>query len=282
MVRAYDIEFYCKISEVISDYGTSYTFSFGGANDYCFIASMKSPKNIPYIDRIEYGEKCIKDGVLSSGGTVKLVKAALWTMKHLFKHHITRFELQDESYIYCMKGSKRFKLRLGYDMIIKYNKTWYEHHFGAELPINTYNTYKSMIKILDSESIPYEAAVKSYPYIKKYEEEWRSTSSPREFIEAIRKKYGTEQYCYEVGGWLDGFFEDLGISIYNREWFIDAKNVIQPPGYEIFLSTTEMKGAGKKKKFNKTAKRSKYVIKSEKPKYCIGWIDSYDENDTHK
>lgn len=282
MVRAYGLEFYCKVLEVVSDYNTSYTFSFGGKNDYCFIASMTSPKYIPYIDRIEYGEKCIKDGSLTkSGGTVKLVKAALWTMKHLFAPHIKRFELQDESYIYCMEGSKKFKLRLGYDMIIKYNKTWYEYHFDAQLPnntINKYKIYKSIITILDTESRPYDIAIKSYPYIKKYEDEWRTTNSPREFMEAIRKKYGMNQYCYEVGGWLDAFFEDLGINIFNKDWFIDVDTVTQPDGYEIFTSTAEMKGSGKKKQLNKTAKRSKYTIKSQRPKYCIGYIDSYDEN----
>lgn len=276
MVHAYGLEFYCKVLEVVSDYNTSYTFSFGGKNDFCFVASMSSPEYIPYIDRVEYGEKCIKNALLpKSGGSVSLVKAALWTMITLFPH-ITHFNLQDESYIYCINDSKQFKLRLGYDMIIKYNKTWYEYHFDAVLPDNIYNHYKELISVLDNEQIPFEDAVKKYNYIKPYEEEWRASHSPREFIQLIRKKYGNEEYCYRVGKWLDSFFEDMGINIYNTKWFISSKSVTEPQSYQLFTSTIDMKGAGKK--LNKTIKRAKYRIRKNSG-YCIGYIDSYDEND---
>jgi hypothetical protein len=262
------------VLEVITDYNTTYTFSFGGTNDYCFIASMSSPDYIPYIDRVEYGEKCIKTAILSkSGGTVKLVKTALWTMFKLFPH-ITHFNLQDESYIYCMENSKQFKLRLAYDMIIKYNKTWYEYHFGAVLPEDKYNHYKQLLTILDTEQISFDDAIKNYTYIKPYEAEWKSSHSPREFIQQIKKTYGTEQYCYKLGKWLDSFFEDMGINIFNTLWQIPSTHLVEPESYELFTSTVNMRGGNK---LQKTLKRTKYRIKKNCG-HSIGYVNSYDTN----
>lgn len=105
-----NLRVYCKINKLMR-YGSndiSYTISFGSKRNFCFIAAIKSEiPNVCYIDRVEYNTACVIDGSLrEKGGTVELVKLALWTIKQLFPQ-VTKFTLIDDLYIYIVLRIQR-------------------------------------------------------------------------------------------------------------------------------------------------------------------------------
>jgi hypothetical protein len=240
-VNGFGNSFYCKVTELDARGSVFYSFAFGGKDTFCFIAAMDPNKDyIPYIDRVEYNESCVKEGSLDEvGGTAQLVKCALWTMKTLFPH-ITKFKLLDDSYIYCKRGSKEAKMSLAYDMIFKRNHTWYEDKFKAYLPSTLMEEYKTSVLTIDKPLAPFQYVSNIIPKIHKYKEEYESSSTPREFIQAIRNKYG-KKYCFELD-WLVQYSEMLGIQYFKHAWEIDIMDVHKPDGYELFTSTAPIKG----------------------------------------
>ena len=52
-------------------------------------------------------------------------------------------------------------------------------------------------------------------FLKKYKDIYDRARTPREFINMLRNKYG-EQYCFEVGSWLNGYMEFLKINIFDE------------------------------------------------------------------
>ncbi len=230
-VYSNNVEYYLKVVELISDFSTSYTFSFGSTDSYCFVATMNNATT-PYIDRIEYNQACVRNGEMI---TTDLVKTALWTMKLLIPR-ITHFTLIDDAHIDCVKGSKLNKLNIAYDSIIKRNKTWYEHNFHAMLPsTEMYNHYKTSLRVLDAPIQPYEYVLNSVPSIRAYKEIYAASSTPRDFINKLRDTLG-DDYCKEVGKWLSGYMESLGVATHKTEWVIPAFTIKQPAGYNIFTS----------------------------------------------
>ena len=258
-VRGYGVEYYCKITKMVIRDQTMITVSFGGSHTFCFIAVMDSTKQfIPYIDRVEYEEGCVKDGVLEEyGGTVALVKCALWTILHLFPD-IPRFTLTDDSHINCKRGIRRHKMNLAYDYISKRNQTWYEHRFGATLPPILMENYKHSLHVLDLPLKPYEFIIIVIPILNKYKSEYTSSNTPREFINTLRSIY-KDSYCFEVSDWLSGYMEYLGIKYYKNDWFINASDVKKPDDYAIHNTDIPMRGGiapRKSRKNRNTGKKS--------------------------
>jgi hypothetical protein len=264
----------CNITKTKVYNGTAFDYSImiGGKSTYCFMGIIKahSPTHV-YIDRIEYNEACVEDGTLQErGGTAQLVIASLWTIVILFPN-ITQFDLIDDSNIYCKKDSKRFKLSLAYDYILKYNKTWYEKLFGAILPsyeitengrsMTKYDIYKSQLAILDEPLQPYEIVQPRVNAIQNDKEEYSTAISPRDFINRLRHKYG-DVYCFKVGGWLNGYMKFLGIKLYNEEWRIYTKDIKEPSGYMIEKIAINNIRGGRRKHFNKTIKKRIYKLKN--------------------
>lgn len=252
-IKGYDLNFYCKITEwYINTPNYVCTMSFGtGMKKFCLTASYKytDPYKI-YIDSVQKDDLCNIDGQLTKydEGIVKLVKISLWTMKLLYPH-VTKYTLIDHSHIYCKKDSKEFKLSISYDYILKYNETWYQKKFNAELPgfipifengklIKTnaepnsfMDLFYKSLKCLDEPSIPILMVSQTLPNILKYKEEYETTKTPREFISKLRKKF-RDNYCFEVGKWLDDYMTLLQIRLAKDFWYISSSNINKVPNYK--------------------------------------------------
>jgi hypothetical protein len=215
-ISGYNISLYCKISEYgINTDNYMCSMSFGsGSKKFCLTAIYKAcnPFEI-YIDRVEKNDLCIINNKLTDidEGLVKLVKLSLLFIKKIYPH-VIRLTFQDDSQIYCNNESKLDKLSLAYDYIIKYNQTWYEKKFKAELPglisvkdkTATENSlmykYFESLKELDKLLIPFEIVVNTINILQKYEDEYNSDISPREFINNLRNKC-KDNYCKEICKW---------------------------------------------------------------------------------
>jgi hypothetical protein len=284
----------CSIS-TSQEYGATdlnYYISIGGKSTYCFTAIIKAkaPTHV-YIDRVEYNEACVENGTLQErGGTSKLVLLSLWTITQLFPE-ITQFDLIDDSNIYCKKDSKRFKLSLAYDYILKYNQTWYEKSFGAVLPTyeiiedgkktSIYDKYKTLLDVLNEPLQPYEIVKPRVNAIESEEKEYREALSPRDFINRLRVKYG-EIYCFKVGGWLNGYMKFLGIKLYNEEWRIYKRDIKEPTGFMIERIVENHIRGGKRKYLNKTTKKKSFkiknfsLVKGGDIESCMGYASSFE------
>ena len=249
IITAYDISTYCKITRVEENAKTSYTISFGGTNYYCIVVSISSDTPTEaYIDRIESNEKCFNEGK-----TKYFVKLALWTIKIKFPL-INKFTLNDDSHIDCTKGIKTHKLNLAYEYILKYNKTWYEENFKAQLPENLTKTYKDGLLILDKPLQTYEIMKDRLYELQKYACDYENARSPRDFMTKLREKY-KENYCFEVSKWLTKYMISLKINIFQQQWYIDKSHIAEPPNYTIKQTVETLRGGYKR--LNKTIKNSK-------------------------
>ena len=286
-ISGFGFELYCKITEYAK--GTENyrsTMSFGaGMKKYCVIASYSNQKPSEiYIDRIERKELCILKGFLSNfeEGTVKIVKIALWTMKQLYPN-VTRFTLKDDSQIYCDGEGTRDTLYLSYDYILKYNETWYQKKFNAELPgfisksVNangitdivsednsTMSSVYDTFKILDEKLIPLPLVSDLLPVLLKYKDEYETSTTPREFINKLRYVLN-KKYCNVVGKWLNSYMSYLRIDIQMDKWCILDKYITKPDKYsfELFSNKDIYLGGAIKMKRNTRkyfTKRNKYGI----------------------
>lgn len=261
-IRGYDMNIYCKVSSFTKYSGEiAYTLSFGGKNEFCLISKINS--NSPkfcYIDRVEKNSSCVIDGTLEEkGGTEILVKLAIWTIHTLFPD-VTIFTFNDNSHIYCQEGSKLYKLSLSYDYILKHNQTWYQNKFGAKLPHIVRHEgekpidelFTESLQILDHPLEPFDNIKITCKSFIENQNIYNSSSSPRDFINNLRIKYGKE-YCFKVGEWLTSYMMYLGINLYDEFWFIDTESIIKPPKYNIQEIGNIIKGG------NKTQKRRRIV-----------------------
>jgi len=267
-IGAYGITMYCKITEygvntnnntITDDYKC--TMSFGtGFKKFCLIASYskQNPYEL-YIDRVENKDNCIIGGKLSDviEGTAKLVRLALWTMTIMYPH-VMRYTLKDDSHIPCDRENSKDALHLGYDYIIKYNETWYQRKFNAELPgfisksvnkdtnlVEIHSEEKSLMrsvyesfKALDGNLVPIDLVSDLIPHILHYKGEYKSSNTPREFINKLRTKLGT-QYCTMVGRWLANYMFYLKVDIEMNKWYILKDKIIKPPHYTIVRLSPE-------------------------------------------
>jgi hypothetical protein len=267
-ISGYGIKMYCKITEygllnntqsITANYKC--TISFGtGLKKFCLIASYS--KQNPYqisIDRIEKNDNCILDRKMGdvTEGTAKLVRLALWTMTKLYPH-VTHYTFKDFYQIPCDNNSNSNNtLHLGFDYILKYNETWYQKKFNAELPgfisksINNtqlteikavsgsimesvYNSFK----ILDEKLVPIQLVSDLIPSILDYKVQYDASDTPREFINTLRNILG-KKYCGTVGKWLNQYMIYLNIDIEMSKWYILQKNIIRPSNYSVVKLSQE-------------------------------------------
>lgn len=227
ILTGFDVSTYCKSTRIIQDNKTSWTISFGATNYYCIVMSISpDTPTEAHIDRLESNEKCIDEGK-----TICFVKIALWTIKSKFPH-ITRCTLNDDSHIDCTKGIKTHKLNVAYDYILKYNTTWYEKQFKAQLPTDIMKLYKDRLLLLDKPLQAYEIMKDIVYEIQKYRQEYKNAKSPREFMNTLREKYKSD-YCCEVSTWLTSYMTSLRINIFQQQWYIHISDINEPTNYTI-------------------------------------------------
>lgn len=260
-IQSHDTIFYCKVN----NYMGNYTISVGGNKNYCFIVAIrKETPDEAYIDRVEYDEKCVKDGSLKGNGGIELlVSAGLYTIKYLFPN-IKNIKFKDDSYIYCKKGSKEYKMSLAFDYILKYNETWYQKKFKATLPNDLIILFKNSLVNLDKPLDDFEFQVSRIPFLKEYETIYKESKTPRNFINTLRKLF-KEEYCFKVGKWLQQYIQFIGINIFNDFWLIDIDNIDTPSKYTIESTKNEIRGGGK----NKTYKKCNFSLVSGGDTYSI-------------
>ncbi len=249
LVKTGNTSYYCKVTPNKNyDSTVRATVSFGGKDQYCIVIALRDiTKTTGYIDRVEYNKACVKDGSLAKGeGMQQLVKTCLYTMSVLFPK-ITTLYLHDDSHIYCQEGTKAYHLSLAHDSILKYNQTYYEKNYGAQLPDNIYELYKESLQVLDNPLDTYDDDIKNVPQLASYKEIYDSSTSPRNFLQTLREIY-KDRYCYEVGPWLHKYMDALHINIHEKEWFINPKNITKPKNYNISTTTNSIRGGTRKQR----------------------------------
>lgn len=269
-LTGFDISTYCKITNLLEKDHMSYTISFGDKTYYCIIMSItrENPTHV-YIDRVESNETCAKEGK-----TKDLLKIALWTIKIKFPF-ITKLTFKDDSHVECTKGIKTHKLNLSYDYILKYNKTWYETHFKAQLPEDLKKKYTESMLILDKPLQHFELMKNRLHEIEKYKYEYENAKSPRDFIQKLRDKY-TNNYCHEVSRWLSRYMEGLKVNIFSTEWYINMSDIPEPPNYTIRETDENLRGGYIK--IRKTIKRTKkFTFGPYEGGYSLGGYRTFEE-----
>ena len=238
IIKSFNKTFYCKIS----NYNENYTISVGGKKDYCFIVSIKKDSpNEAYIDRVDYNEACVKDGSLEeNGGMYKLISSGLYFIKENFPN-VQKITLMDDSHVLC---SKEYKLNLAFDYLIKYNETWYQHKFQARLLTPFDTLFEESLAALDGPLPDFHFIASLIPYIEEFQNIYIECTTPREFIQTIRKIYNT-QYCFKVCKWLHHFLNTLNIKLFKEFWYIPVKTIQIPEKYSVSETNDEIRG-GKK------------------------------------
>lgn len=272
-VKGHDKEFYCKVQTILQyNANPMYTISFGSKTEFCVTIAIKLD-TVAYIDRVEYNELCVKDGVLPDGGTASIVSVALWTIKKLFPS-IETFTLTDDSYLYCKaKCQSQGHSQMGVDS-----------YLCGTLPLELMpkSDHEVVLTLAQSgikKSKEYKLSL-AYDYIVKYGETWYEKkfkavlpdkfysdykdshkvldlpldpfeyqSSRAPFLIKYKDIYSSmktprefitslreiygKDYCKEVGPWLNRYMECLKIVMFKDSWLIHIPTVLQPEGYEL-------------------------------------------------
>lgn len=297
IITGYDIKVYCKLTETnIEEPNYKCVISFGtGMKKWCITALYDNTKPTEiYIDRVENNDLCLIGGKLHNyeKGTVKLVKVALYTIKYLFPD-INKINLHDDSQIYCDETNKMFKLSLSYDYILKYNESWYQKNFSAELPGFISKEYMNGIKFskiisepdtlmekycislkeLDTPIMPYPLIINIFSQFSEYKDEYESSNTPREFISALRKKLKND-FCFKVGKWLNQYMLFLQIKLSPEYWYIQTKNIVSVTNFTINKlssnNTQRILNGGKRNKTQKNKKGIRLVSDSNLTDSFIG------------
>jgi len=251
-IHGFGLRLYCKITEyAIHSDDYKCTMSFGtGLKRFCLIASYskKNPFEI-YLDRVEKKDNCITNDKLHlfENGMAKLVKVSLWTIKQLYPH-VTKYTLQDDSQILCDNENPPTKMHMAYDYILKYNETWYQSKFQAELPgfISKHKNgqltttiaepgslmdlVSKSFQILDEPIVPLSLVKDVLPDLLSYKDEYESSTTPRKFINTLRTSLGNE-YCTLVGKWLNQYMLYLRVDIIMSQWYILSQYITKPTTY---------------------------------------------------
>lgn len=225
-VKGLGLHTYCKIVE----YGSSLTISFGTRmKQYCLLAAYKTarPDEI-YIDSVDNSLDCVHGGQLATldRGTVRFTKLALYAI-HMLLPSVSVIRFQDDSKIKCSNSSS-LSLSLPFDYITKYTNTWYEHHFDAKPDSKHYSqqaidNYHESLSILDDSLIPFDEIIMRVPGINPYEEIYRASSSPRDFIGKLRLHLG-KTYCEKAAILLSVYMRALGV-FHLPFWQIDVADI---------------------------------------------------------
>ena len=132
-----------------------------------------------------------------------------------------------------------FKLSLSYDYILKYNQTWYQNKFGAELPEYADKDYINSLLVLDEPIMDYSLIIDLYPQFIEYEYEYRISKTPREFINTLRLKLQSEFY-FKVGPWLNQYMKTLQIKLSSEFWYIATSSIAPIDNFSIKLMSEEL------------------------------------------
>jgi hypothetical protein len=304
LITGYDIKLYCKKTETdINTPKYKCVVSFGtGMKRFCMTSIYESEKPTElYIDRIEKNNLCVIGQKLNiyDRGTVKLVKTALFVLKTLFPI-AEKISLIDDSLIYCEEESKRFKLSMSYDYIIKYNQTWYQKCFNAELPgfiskqkldenkfpkitsvdNSLMDIYSKSLVVLDQPILNYELMLNRFDAIREYKEEYNTSATPREFINKLRVKLGST-FCYDIGKWLNQYMGLLHIKLLPDFWLILISNISQVPKFSMnkiddlvakHILDGDVRNTTKNSSFDK-----KYLKLISDPVFTESFISNYSE-----
>lgn len=180
-----------------------------------------------YIDRVDNSLDCIHGGQLANldRGAVRFTKLALYAI-HILLPSVTEIRFQDDSKIKC--GNPSFSLSLPFDYITKYNNTWYEYHFDAKPDSKHYSqhaidNYHASLSVLDEALLPFEEIIMRVPGIRPYEEIYRASSSPRDFIGKLRSHLG-KTYCEKAAILLSVYMQALGV-FHLPFWQIDVADI---------------------------------------------------------
>jgi hypothetical protein len=303
LITGYDIKLYCKMSEFnIGQPNYTCTLSFGGGmKKFCLVATFNNKKpNQIYIDRVDNNDLCTIDNKLKTyeKGTVKLVRIALRTIKQLFPH-INKLTLFDDSQILCDESNNLFKLSLSYDYILKYNESWYQKQFSAELPGfiskeyvkngkfpivkaepgTIMDNFMTSLLVLDEPIMDYSQIINSYPQFSEFETEYKAAKTPREFIGILRKKLG-EDFCFKVGKWLNQYMVSLRIKLSPEYWYIPAEKILDVPKFSMTLmnevNTKRILDGGGRRNTKKHSKKLGFRITGGHT-FTESFIGSYDE-----
>lgn len=213
----------CKlIKYVYNAMCAEHAIIINGPNQFTFQADIRKP-NRARIYKIEYNHSCIDTNGLIDEDTIrKLVMLSIWSLK-TFSPEIGQFDIGSvDPHVYCGEDV-RFSLNSEY--ILKYGKTWAEKLFGAVLYNKLYNEYREALTILDHPNDSYEFVSTIVYEISEEEAEYRAATSPRDFINSLRNKYGPD-YFYKVGSWLERYIRMLHIIFYSDMWYIDESSLI--------------------------------------------------------
>jgi hypothetical protein len=258
LVTGYDIKMYCKTTETNKgqpNYKCVLSFG-GGMKKFCLTAIFDNKKpDEMYIDHVDNNDLCTIGTKLKAyeKGTIKIVKIALYVIKHLFPD-VNKLTLFDDSQILCDESNRSFKLSLSYDYILKYNESWYQKQFSAELPgmiskkyakNNVFpiivgepgslmDKYTKSLQVLDEPIMDYSQIINSYPQFSEYEDCYKKSKTPREFINALRRDLKSD-FCFKVGKWLNQYMVSLRIKLFAEEWYILTSTIEMPPNFDMTL-----------------------------------------------
>lgn len=213
----------CKVIEYVS--GTTRierTILISNPNQFCFEATIRTP-NKARIFKIEYNHSCIDiNGIIDEDIIRKLVMLSIWTLK-IFFPEVSQIDLGTvDPHIYCGEDV-RFSLNCEY--ILKYGKIWTEKLFGAVLHKKLYDEYRESLTILNQPLYPYEFIIAIVYEMSGEEAEYTAATSPRDFIDKLRAKYGPD-YFYKVGPWIERYIRTLCIMFYSDIWYINANSLV--------------------------------------------------------
>jgi len=277
------IQTYCKITqyEYADGKRNKYTFSFGtGPQRYCMIVSIDGRDyQTAYIDRVDRLEKCstgvkLTDIVDAMG---KFVPLGLYAIKKMCPW-VSRFTLKDDSKIIC-DGVRGPSIGMAYDYLIKYNMTWYQKKFGAQLDglvtgrgdadgdgdgdekgIETlslsldggkqvdvrvvkdslmYQHLRSL-EVLDQPCREFALLRDHFPELEAFRDVYEASSSPRDFITRVRTGFSDPaSFCRGVSRWFDRYMSSLRILLFMDSWFIPSEGIVEPEGFAVGLPVKE-------------------------------------------
>ena len=289
-IQGNGIDTYCKISQYEYADGSKnkYTFSFGtGPRRFCLIVSIDGMDySSAYIDRVDRLEKCSRGRGLTEivEGMIKFVHLGLHVITKMCPW-VKRFTLKDDSKTICNNVSGP-SIRLAYDYLLKYNMTWYQKKFGAQLDglvreekvdkeVETLSLtgyeevrvskgslmyqFLTSLKILDEPCKEFTLIRDLFPELDEYRDIYENARSPRDFLTQVRSRFpDPSSFCKGVYKWFDRYMGSLRIQLFMDSWFIPVDHVQEPVGFTVGKSVEESvfnSYRGGTRKINKGKKR---------------------------
>lgn len=277
------IDTYCKLTQYEYSDATrnKYTFSFGtGPRRFCLVVAINGEDySSAYIDRVDRIEKCSKGTGMTdiADAMVKFVSLGLYTIKRMCPW-VKRFTLKDDSKLVC-NGSNGPSIRLSYDYLIKYNMTWYQKKFGAQLDSPMKELFVKSLEGLDKPCVVFESILEDFPELEPYRDIYESSNSPREFLTRVRSQFpDPASFCRGVTSWFDRYMGTLRIRLFMDSWFISVEDMREPVGFRVDRPVDEWVlngGGGGRTRRKKTVRgRKRQTTRSQPLQGITGGFDS--------